>query len=171
MKKLFLLLIIFVVSLLVACASDEAKELVDYQNDYIKHVNEKSNEFDLIIQRSAEESDPQAVYEMQKEKALPILNKIVEYMTSKEPQTDAVKTYHQMRLEQIKSWEEGLNIAFDASEKWAEDAISEEEMNEMIEKSTDKLKETEILGNQADEYLMELADEYGVDLKNMNEAK
>ncbi|WP_174614152.1 hypothetical protein [Virgibacillus ihumii] len=164
MKKVLFFIGLSLVMLLTACASDQAKEIVEYHNSYLKNVNHKGKELDKIIKQSLQEANPQAAYQMQKEKAMPIVQEITEYMKSQEPKTDVVKELHQMRLDQFKKWEKGIKMKFEAVKKMGE-GISQKKAKELVDKANKQLKEAINLGKKADEKFLGLVEEYNIELE------
>ncbi|GAA0588657.1 hypothetical protein GCM10009001_00660 [Virgibacillus siamensis] len=152
------------VMLLAACgASDQAKEIVEYHNSYLKNVNDKGEQLDKIIKQSLQEANPQAAYQMQKEKAMPIVQEITDYMKAQEPKTDVVKELHQMRLDQFEKWEKGIKMKFDAVKQMGE-GISQQKTKKLVNKANEELKKAIELGKKADEKFLELAEEYNIEL-------
>ncbi|WP_077327780.1 hypothetical protein [Virgibacillus siamensis] len=162
-KKVLFLIGLSIVMLLAACASEQAKEIVEYHNSYLKNVNDKGEELDKIIKQSLQEANPKAAYQMQKEKAMPIVKDIAEYLKSQDPKTDVVKELHRMRLNQFEKWEKGMNMKFDAVKKMGE-GIGEQKAKELVNKANEQLKKAIELGKKADEKFLNLAEEYNVQL-------
>ncbi|SEP95520.1 hypothetical protein SAMN05216232_1439 [Virgibacillus subterraneus] len=165
MKKIFFITGLFIILLLTACASETAKELVEYHNSYLNNVNSKGQELDKIIKKSLNTSTPTEAYQLQKEKAMPIVKEVEEYINSQDPKTDIVKELHQMRLEQFKLWHEGIQLKFQAVKKMGNQSVSQQETKDIIEESNRILKDAMELGKKADNKFLELADEHGLELE------
>lgn len=165
MKKTLFLIGLSFVMLLAACASDQAKEIVEYHNSYLKNVNDKGKELDKIIKQSLQEENPQAAYQMQKEKAMPIVQQISDYINSQDPKTDVVKELHQMRVDQFKKWEKGMEMKFDAVKKMGKQSVSQQEAKNLVAEANEQLKKAIELGKKADEKFLDLAEEYNVELE------
>ncbi|WP_157087625.1 hypothetical protein [Oceanobacillus damuensis] len=165
MKKLFLISILSIVTGLAACSSPEADELVEYHNDFVDTVNPKAEQIDMELQELSMIEAPDEALEFQNENITPIANEIMDYINSLEPETEAVKELHELRLSQLNSWSEGFELRHKAMERAAESA-EEHEINQLVQQSDEKFMEAFENAQKADVRLVEMADEYNVELED-----
>lgn len=163
MKKLFLISMLAIITVLAACSSPEAEELVKYHNDFVETVNPKAEQIDMELQELAMIEAPDEALKFQNENITPIVNEIMEYIHSMEPETEVVKELHELRLSQLNSWSEGFELRHKAMERAAESA-EEQEINQLVQQSDEKFMETMENAQKADAKLVEMAEEYNVEM-------
>lgn len=163
MKKLLLLSMLAIITALAACSSPEADELVHYHNDFVETVNPKAEQIDMELQELAMIEAPDEALQFQNENITPIVNEIMEYINSMEPETEVVKELHELRLSQLSSWSEGFEFRHKAMERAAESA-EEQEINQLIQQSDEKFMETMENAQKADAKLVEMAEEFNVEI-------
>ncbi|WP_217589263.1 hypothetical protein [Lentibacillus saliphilus] len=152
------------VGLLSACgASEQAKELADYHNSYVETVNNLANQVDVELGNSYNVETPEETVELQREYVMPLVKEITDYIEAQDPQTDIVKELHNMRLTQLAAWSEALELHHEALQKTVEGA-SEDEINQLVADSDEKMTEAIKKAQEADERMVELAEEHGVEL-------
>ncbi|SET34322.1 hypothetical protein SAMN05216389_10975 [Oceanobacillus limi] len=161
MKKLFVLCL-FILMTLVACSSPETDELVEYHNNYIDVINEKAELVDQAVFKSMNVETPEEALEIQKNEVMPLVNEIKDFMNSQEVETEAVKEFHDLRMEQIEAFASSVELQYEALEKTV-DMASKEQINKLVEESDAKYTEAMEKSQKAEDRLAELADEYDVE--------
>ncbi|MBY7143987.1 hypothetical protein KFZ56_13220 [Virgibacillus sp. NKC19-3] len=164
MKKLLLPIGFVLIGLFTACSSAEGDELVDYQNGYVENVVNKTEEVDQKFQESLEAQTMEEMIEMQENEVMPMVSEIGEYIDDQEPETDDVKEYHDMRAEEMSIWEEAFDLRFEALEKMANNE-SDQEVDELIAQSDEKLDESDEIGMEVEQKLGELVEEYNLEFE------
>ncbi|MEN2467393.1 hypothetical protein [Ornithinibacillus sp. FSL M8-0202] len=165
-KRILLIVILVLLTFLVACnTSPEAEELAAYHNDYVENVNSLASQVDIEVQKSFATETPEETLDLQTKNVLPLISSIKEHIESQNPESEAVKELHNLRLNQLSAWEEAFNLQYQALEKTVNEE-EEEEVTELLQQSDEKLLETAQYGQEADNKLRELAEKYNVSLNN-----
>ncbi|MUV39208.1 hypothetical protein JNUCC1_03081 [Lentibacillus sp. JNUCC-1] len=170
MKKLYMLsLMVLMTGLLGACgASEEAEELADYHNSYVETVNDLASQVDEEMARSYNAGTPEEALQIQEEKVMPLVDEIMGYIDSLAPKTDVVKELHEKRKEQLDVWSQAMTMNVEALKKSVEGA-NEEEVNQLLGQSDEKLTKARENAQKADAFMAEMAEEHDVEIKELDE--
>ncbi|GAA0465735.1 hypothetical protein [Alkalibacillus silvisoli] len=170
MKKFKSLLMGLVLAvLLAACTSAETEELIEYHNGFVDLWEEKGEEMDVLAQEAMNLTSIEEVYELERDEFLPIVDEIVEFVTSQSPDSDVALEYHGMRDEQVQVWSEAVYADFELLEQLANGEITEEESFELYEDVEVLYIEAEQLMMEADDKIEELSEEHDFTLEEIEE--
>ncbi|MFD2638740.1 hypothetical protein [Piscibacillus salipiscarius] len=163
MKGSVLVLLLSLV--LAACSgSEEQEEIISYHNDLTEFNDEVLNEIEEVLQQTETAATVEESYEIQKE--LPdLVGKMLTNLESKDPESESVKEYHDLRKKQITAWHEAMKLEVDILGQLANGEMTEEEANE-ASKEIDKLMvEFDELTQEVENKIVEFEEEYDIEFE------
>lgn len=169
LKKVTVFISFCVLVFLTACASSEAKEIVEYHNEYVENVNKKALKVDKALAKFNQASTFADTLKIFKEEVDPLVQDIKKYILSQEPETEVVKELNLMRVDQLKAWSKAFELRLQALEKANESSPNEAEITDLTDKSNKSFDKFNELGEKANKRFMELAEEYNVELEDAEE--
>ncbi|MGP4071116.1 hypothetical protein ACTWQB_01015 [Piscibacillus sp. B03] len=163
MKGLVVVLLLSLV--LAACSgSEEQEEIISYHNDLIEYNDEVLGEIEGIIQQAATATTIEENYEMQKD--LPdLVGKMVTNLESKDPESEAVKDYHDLRKKQITAWHEAMKLEVDILGQLANGEMTEEEAAEASTEVDELMVEFDELTQEVENKIIEFEEEYDIEFE------
>lgn len=171
MKKLISFACFSMILVLAACSSSVKDELVDYQNNYVKHVNSKVFKLQDYDNQINQEQDPKKIYNILTKKSIPLLKQVKDYLDSVDVKSDEVKKLHQIRQDQFDDWLRAYNLKVKAI-KYAFPPATEtdqQKFKDTVEKVNQYAKMAQEKGSEYDKKVHKLADKYNVKLKKTPE--
>lgn len=166
MKKVSLFVCLLMVLLLGACSSAEAEDLVHYMEQYNENVNPKINKINQWLKQS-QQLTPKKAYQIEKNRVLPIVTEVQQYVHSMNPETVAVKNIQKIRVKQIDVWAKAFKLRVKAL-KQLKNASSPEQQKQAkatIQRAKEYLAKSQDLVKTYRAKLRETADQYNVKLK------
>jgi|SRR5699024_945216 len=170
LKRTVLFLGLVLLMTLAACGgSPEAKELKEYHEKYADNVDSNHNEIYHLLTEAENASDLQMEYSINKEKVQPIVEEIHQFVNGQNPETDAVKELHKIRVKEYNTWKEAFDQRLEALKLALNTSLENPEVNQLLDKFDEKITESNELGVEANEKLLKLVDEYGLKLEANSE--
>lgn len=165
MKKIVVFTSLCFLVFLTACASSEAKEIVEYHNNYVENVNKRAIKVDEALAKSNQASTLEDTFKIFKEEVDPLVQDIKRYILTQEPETDVVKELNSMRVDQLKAWSKAFELRLKALKEANELSPNEDEVSELTDKSNKSFEKFNELGEKANKRFMEIAEEYNVEIE------
>lgn len=160
MKRVFLFAGLLLLVFITACQSAEADEVLEYHNDYVENVANKMDDIDVANEKIwMADTDEEAMDAIDNDLE-PLLNNMKDYMDKQDPEKDATKEYHELRLNAFNAFYDSLQMDIETFRGLMDESISEEEADERYEQSDAKFAEAQELSEKAEDKIDELADKY-----------
>lgn len=159
MRRILLLLSLFLIISLAACSSAEGKEVLEYHNNFVDEVISQVEIIEVAYNK-IEYVEYEEVIEILQNEISPALDDIQTYMNAQKPEKDDTKEYHQLRLNEFTAFVDLMKEESQAMEDFVNDKITEEEFNEFLDGLNVKFAEYEVLASEANEKMEELSDKH-----------
>lgn len=167
MKKTVFLFSFVLVITLVACSSPEAKDLKKYHNDYAAMAEVKHEKIYKLLTRAQKTTDLKKEYIINKGKVKPLVNEAHQFVMNLKPKTNAVKELHSIRVNEYDTWKKAFDTRLKALKLALDTSLENPKVIKLLDKFNNKIAESNNLGLKAKKKLLELVEEYGVDIEEI----
>lgn len=169
MKKVFLFAGLLLLAFITACQSAEANEVLDYHNAYVENVANKMDNIDAANEKIwMAETDEEAIEVIDNELE-PLLKDMRSYMDKQDPEKDATKEYHDLRLKAFDAFYDSFQLDIETFRGLVDETITEEEADERYEQSDAKFDEAQDYSDKAEDKINELAEKYKFEEEEIEE--
>lgn len=148
---------------LVACQSDDSKEVVEYHNGYINNVDSKLEEVDEYGEVIYGESSTDEEIEEAADNLDELVEEMVSYVEDQDPSKEDTKDYHALRLEFMHLFQESIDLELKAIRGLIDESLDEDEAEDLLDESYVVYEDALDKFEEAEEKLDELSEEYNLE--------
>lgn len=162
-KKIMFFLIAVLLTVLAACSSPEAKEVLNYHNDFVDYSNPKMDEVNQILDKIDLAETNQEAYDIGENVLVPIIKDVKDYLDEQDPKEDVTEEYHEILSKWANTFYKSAETQNDAYEEFIDG--SEDKGNELADEAEDLMMDANDYDEQALEKWDDIMDEYDFEEK------